>query len=253
MTKQHKVLLFPFVLFVLMLVSCQAPLEDELKETSNIETLAPDMQTESSPYPYEGEVTCKLMPIDWTFLETDIPLLISSLAESDYSALYVDLDKFVRVISANDIQISYDTGDTWTKLNTEEVLTNEFSEWLWANDPIPGYSMQDLQERLNNGAEVRHIVFDDKQEMYFVIDENGVQIELVQPERIESVLIDGIRLMFTSTNTNYSLSNNMIYAFEDILKDSGITEKSEVSSEWNSVIEHLIENGANLYNPPQTI
>lgn len=207
----------------------------------------------SYPYPYEGKVTCELMPIDWTFLETDVPCLISGLTESDYSALYVDADKIVRVVSANDIQISYDTGDVWTELNTSEVPASEFSEWLWTNDPMPGYSMQDLQERLSNGAEVRHIVFDDKQEMYFVIDETGVQIELVQPEKMESILIDGVRLMFTSTGTNYRLSNNMIYAFEDILKDSGITEKSEVSSEGDGVIEHLMENGANFYNPPQTI
>ena len=241
---------------ILALTSCQSFSDNETAQTdyssSSLSGISqPDKQPESSTmmdsYPYQGNATCELMPIDWTFLETDVPALIAELGKSDFSAVYVDADKVLRVASANDIQISYDAGISWEKLNTEEVSADTFSEWLWQNDPIPGYSMEDLQERLSKDAEVKHVVFDNKQEMYFVVDESGVQIELVQPEKIESVLIDGVRLMFTSTSTIYRLSDNMINVFTDILEDIGVTEKAEASSEWNGVVEHLTENGAHFY------
>lgn len=234
-----RLLLLPLACSILVLTSCQSFSNDKTAQTST--------EAELSPYPYQGEVTLKLMPIDWTFLAADVPVLISELEESDFSALYVDADKSVRVVSASDIQISYDAGVTWTELNTGEVSAGKFSEWLWQNDPIPGYSMENLQERLNQGAEVRHVVFDNNQEIYFVVDEYGVQIELVQPEKMESVLMDGVRLMFTSTSTNFSFSNDIISIFGDILENIGVTEKSEAVLEWDGVIEHLGENGASFY------
>ena len=107
--------------------------------------------------------------------------------------------------------------------------------------------MKDLQKRLEEGAEVRHIVFDNQQEIYFVVDEHGVQIELVQPDKIESVLLDGVRLMFTSATQKYQLSNNMIDHFTDMLKEMGITEEKEAVLEWDGVIEHLTENKVSFY------
>lgn len=250
--KLQKSMLILLIISILALTSCQSFSDNETAQTdTSLSGISqPDKQPESSTidsYPYQGDVTCELMPIDWTFLETDVPTLISELEASDFSAVYVDADKVLRVASANDIQISYDAGISWEKLNTEEVSADIFSEWLWQNDPIPGYSMEDLQERLSKDAEVKHVVFDNKQEMYFVIDESGVQIELVQPEKIESVLIDGVRLMFTSTSTTYRLSDNLINVFTDILDDIAVTKKAEASSEWNGVVEHLTENGAHFY------
>ena len=250
--KLQKSMLILLIISILALTSCQSFSDNETAQTdTSLSGISqPDKQPESSTidsYPYQGDVTCELMPIDWTFLETDVPTLISELEASDFSAVYVDADKVLRVASANDIQISYDAGISWEKLNTEEVSADIFSEWLWQNDPIPGYSIEDLQERLSKDAEVKHVVFDNKQEMYFVIDESGVQIELVQPEKIESVLIDGVRLMFTSTSTTYRLSDNLINVFTDILDDIAVTKKAEASSEWNGVVEHLTENGAHFY------
>ncbi len=83
--------------------------------------------SELSTYPYQSEVTADLMPIDWTFLEADVPVLISALEASDCSALYVDADKSVCVTSAGDILIRYDAGNTWAELNTEEVSKRAFS------------------------------------------------------------------------------------------------------------------------------
>lgn len=253
--KLQNSMLILLIISILALTSCQSFSDSETAQTddssSSLSGISqPDKPIESStidPYPYQGDVTCELMPIDWTFLETDVPTLIAELRKSDFSAVYVDADKVLHVASANDIQISYDAGISWEKLNAEEVSADTFSEWLWQNDPIPGYSMEALQERLSKDAEVKHVVFDDKQEMYFVIDESGVQIELVQPEKIESVLIDGVRLMFTSTSTSYRLSDNMINVFTDILEDIAVTKKAEASSEWNGVVEHLTENGAHFY------
>lgn len=196
---------------------------------------------------YQDKITNKLMPHDWTFLEADVPILISQLRNSDFSALYVDAEKAICVTSADDIQICYDSESTWSELATEQVSTEQFSQWLLENDPIPGYSMKDLQKRLEEGAEVRHIVFDNQQEIYFVVDEHGVQIELVQPDKIESVLLDGVRLMFTSATQKYQLSNNMIDHFTDMLKEMGITEEKEAVLEWDGVIEHLTENKVSFY------
>lgn len=200
-------------------------------------------------YPYQGKVTTQFMPNDWTFAETDVPILISELQKSKFSALYVDVKKSLRVISEKDIQISYDEGKTWSELATDEVSGIEFSEWLWQNDPIPGYSMEQLQERIKENAEVRHVVFDDKQEMYFVIDKQGVQIELVQPDKIESILIDGTHLMFTSTGTgtNYRLSSSMVNEFKNILEDAELMDNREAVTEWKGVIKKLVKNGANFY------
>lgn len=255
--KSQKSMLILLMVSILALTSCQSFSDNETAQTdyssSSLSGISPpDKQPEESAmgsYPYPGDVTCELMPFDWTFLEADVPTLIAELGKSDFSAVYVDADKVLRVASANDIQISYDAGISWEKLNTGEVSTDTFSEWLWQNDPIPGYSMEDLQERLSKDAEVKHVVFDNKQEMYFVVDESGVQIELAQPEKIESVLIDGVRLMFTSTSTTYRFSDNMINVFTGILEDIGVTEKAETSSEWYGVVEHLTENGAYFYEP----
>lgn len=251
--KSQKSMLILLMVSILALTSCQSFSDNETAQTdyssSSLSGISqPDKPPEESAmYPYPGDVTCELMPCDWTFLEADVPTLISELGKSDFSAVYADADKVLRVASANDIQISYDAGISWEKLNTAEVPADTFSEWLWQNDPIPGYSMKALQERLSKDAEVKHVVFDNKQEMYFVVDGSGVQIELVQPEKIESVLIDGVRLMFTSTSTTYRFSDNMIHVFTDILVDIGVTEKAETSSEWNGVVEHLTENGASFY------
>lgn len=253
--KSKKSMIILLLVSILVLTSCQSVSDNEMAQTDHSSfslsgISQPDQEPEGStisPYFYPKSATCELMPFDWTFLEADVPTLIAELRESDFSAVYVDADKVLRVVSANDIQVSYDSGISWEQLNTEEVSADTFSEWLWQNDPNPGYSMEDLQKRLSKNAEVRHVVFDNKQEMYFVVDESGVQIELVQPEKMESVLIDGTRLMFTSTSTAYRLSDNMITVFTDVLEDIDVTEKAGTSLEWNGVVEHLTENGAHFY------
>lgn len=122
--KMRKLFALSFAVCVLLLAGCQAGPENAAVKTPGFDTPQPDRAAETSElstYPYQGEVTADMMPIDWTFLEGDIPVLISALEASDCSALYVDADKSVCVTSAGDILIRNDAGNTWAELNTEEV------------------------------------------------------------------------------------------------------------------------------------
>ncbi|MGE9972692.1 M56 family metallopeptidase [Candidatus Pseudoscillospira sp. SGI.172] len=197
---------------------------------------------------YQGDVTVALMPIDWTFNEADVPVLSDSLDNSDYLAIYVDQELSMRIRTDSTVEMSYDDGASWESAPYDLVDAEDYSTWLLQNDPIPGYSMKDLQARLKNGAEVRHIVFSDGKELYIVIDKNGVQLELVQEEKIESILIDGQRIMLTSTTCNpYRLSTDLCKSFESLLKTCNIISSDEDNTEWVGIIEHLQKNGAEFY------
>ena len=97
--------------------------------------------------------------------------------------------------------------------------------WLLKNDPNPGYSMEEVQSRLANGAEVKHFAFEKCKGNVFHIDGTGVQIELVQPEKIASVLIDGQRMMITSV-LPYLISEQMLKSFYDLLMSNNILSKA---------------------------
>ncbi|MDR1643065.1 MAG: hypothetical protein LBT59_25510 [Clostridiales bacterium] len=175
-----------------------------------------------APSVYQGASTNELMPIDLTLSKADVPHLLGMLSESEYLAAYVDDKISLRVTKEAVIQISDDNGSTWTDTDSAEVPPEDFSLWLYQNDPIPGYSMRELQERLKNGAEVKHIVLGQGKEMYFVIDEQGAQIELVQLEKLVSILVDGQRVMITAATLEYSIPEDIIGAFYDLLDDCGI-------------------------------
>ncbi|WP_160037075.1 M56 family metallopeptidase [Paenibacillus sp. An7] len=197
---------------------------------------------ESAPALYLGESTTTLMPIDLTLTKLDVPNLMDKLNASKYRAIYVDNEMVLRVASDNSIQISKDKGVVWDKYNTNDVNATEFANWLLQNDPNPGYSIKEMQRRLANGAEVKHLVFDNKKEMYFVIDRNGVQIELVQPEKIASVLIDGQRMMITSERFPYHISAQMLKSFYDLLVSNNILTKTKAEQDYSERIKFLKEN-----------
>jgi hypothetical protein len=187
-----------------------------------------DLEVPTGEPSYQGESTTALMPIDLTFSESDagIPELIDGLNVSKYRAVYLDNELCLRVTDAGAVQVSEDGGAIWKEYGANAVDAKDFAEWLLQNDPIPGYSMKEMQSRLENGAEVRHIAFEGGKELYFVADAKGVQIELVQSEKSASVLLDGQRLMITSVRYNpYIISSKMLRSFYCLLVSSGNATK----------------------------
>lgn len=179
-------------------------------------------------YDYDGPVTMDLMPIDLSLTKSDVPFLMEKLNSSEYLAAYLDDEVYVRVTNEAVIQVSFDNGITWADYATDSVASEEFALWLLGHDPIPGYSMREMQSRLKNGAEVKHLIFEaGAKEMYFVIDLNGVQIELVQLENAASVLVDGQRMMITSTQIPFIISDDMLNSFYDLLVSSSILTENE--------------------------
>jgi len=188
---------------------------------------------------YEGTSTMELMPIDLSLTKADVPLMMEKLNSSEYLAVYVDDEIYLRVTKEVIIQISNDNGTTWMDYESDAVAPEDFALWLHQNDPLPGYSMREMQERLENGAEVKHIVLKDGKEMYFVIDETGVQIELVQLEKVTSILIDGQRMMITSTQIPYLISQDMLNSFYDLLVSSDILTETEAEQNCSEMLTWL--------------
>jgi len=180
---------------------------------------------------YEGTSTMELMPIDLSLTKVDVPFLMEKLSNSEYLAVYVDNEIYLRVTKEAIIQVSNDNGTTWTDYDAVAVEPEDFALWLLQNDPIPGYPMKEMQSRLKNGAEVKHLILKDGKEIYFVIDENGVQIELVQLEKVASILIDGQRMMITSTQLPFTTSKNMLTSFYDLLVSSDIMSETDAQQD----------------------
>ncbi|MFJ2047765.1 M56 family metallopeptidase [Paenibacillus taichungensis] len=194
--------------------------------------------TEIVPALSQGATITDLMPHDLSFNKKyDVPKLIDNLMSSKYRAVYMDNEIYLRVMMDNTVQISKDDGAVWKKYDTDEVDAKEFAKWLLINDPNPGYSMKEAQTRLANGAEVKHLVFENVKEMYFIIDRNGVQIELVQPEKISSVLIDGQRMMITS-----AISAQMLKSFYDLLVSNNILSETHAKQDYSERIKYLEKN-----------
>ncbi len=188
---------------------------------------------------YSGPCTMELMPIDLTFSREDIPELLEKLNNSRYLAVYADEEIFLRLTQEAVIQVSYDQGGTWTDQAAASAAAEDFGRWLLQNDPLPGYSMREVQERLQNGAQVKHIIWKEGKEMYFVIDEWGAQIELVQREKLASVLLDGQRLMLTSAQMPYQISRDTLNSFYDLLAACGILSKEEARQDYQERIKRI--------------
>ncbi|NGM83853.1 M56 family metallopeptidase [Paenibacillus sp. 7124] len=215
---------------------------DKTESATGVDNPNSEPIAEMVPALYQGATTTDLMPHDLTFNKKyDVPKLIDSLMASKYRAVYMDNEIYLRVMMDNTIQISKDNGAVWKKYDTDEIDAKDFAKWLLINDPIPGYSMKEVQSRLANGAEVKHLVFENVKEMYFIIDRNGVQIELVQPEKISSVLIDGQRMMITS-----AISAEMLKSFYDLLVSNNILSETHAKQDYSERIKYLEKNLPNF-------
>lgn len=202
--------------------------------------------SESTLALYQGASTTELMPNDLTFTKSDVPHLIDYLNASSYKAVYWDSEMCMRVTNDNSVHISKDSGITWEEYATQNISSKEFGKWLLANDPNPGYSMKEMQKRLEDGAEVKHMAFENGKEIYIVIDESGVQIELVQPERLASVLLDGQRMMITSEQVPMLISKHKLESFYNLLVSNNILTNTLAEQDYFERIRHIEENGTNF-------
>lgn len=215
---------------------------------------APSIAPSSTAIPsiyddYHGPINMELMPHDISFNKKyDVPKLIEGLMASNYRAVYMDNDIYLRVLKDNTVQISKDNGEKWEAQDTEEINAKDFSTWLMIHDPNPGYSIKEVQSRLANGAEVKHIVFEkDVKEMYFIIDESGVQIELVQRVKLSSVLIDGQRMMMTSaidpqkSGSFYDITPQKLESFYDLLVSHDIISKNLAKQDYEKKMKTVEE------------
>jgi hypothetical protein len=175
-----------------------------------------------------------LMPIDTTFIKPEVPI-IDDLNRSDYLAVYWDDEICLRVKKDGAIQVSADSGKTWSICDAGAVDASDFTEWLRKYDPIPdGVSRREMLNQLEDGAEVKHAVISPGKEMYFVIGVDGAQIELVQSEKLESVLIDAQRLMITAERTNpFTVSEKTLRSFYGLLAASNVLSKASAEQEFS--------------------
>lgn len=216
--------------------------------THNIKIANKDMSAVASAEegvenPYAS--TDNLMPIDLSFSEDDVFSLMAALKESNYLAVYRDNYVFIRVTKSSEIQISED-GEKWFLCDTESIAVEDFSQWLYQNDPNSGYSMNELQDRLSKGATVEYLALSNNNEIYFILDETGVQLELVQQKKEESVFLDGVRMVLTSEQLPYVFSESLLTSFYESLYMCEIIPKSEAEQACVDVINWL-EDDSNEY------
>lgn len=241
------------------MAAAQATADKEIVEKSINEWVAESADYEipiadGIPGLYIGERTTDLMPIDLTFTKSDVPKLIDNLKASKYGAVYLDNEICLRITKDGSIQVSKDNGATWEEYDANDVDAKDFAVWLLKNDPIPGYSMKEMQTRLESGATVKHIVFENGKEMYFVIDADSIQIELVQSEKFASVLIDGQRMMITSVRVNpYLISSNMLQSFYDLIVSFDIMAETEAEQDYAARIAWIENADAFVINENGTM
>lgn len=193
---------------------------------------------------YQGMSTMELMPHDLTFTKSDVPDLINHLNASNYKAVYLDDEMYLRVTSDNLVHISTDSAATWQEYDTQNISSEDFAKWLLENDPLPGYSMKEMQNRLKQGAEVKHMIFENGKEIYIVIDEKGAQLELVQPQKLAAILLDGQRMMITSEQLPMQISKHKLEVFHNLLVTNDILTNTLAEKECLKRIKHIKKNDA---------
>lgn len=237
--KINRKCILPITLFFTLIFGVTAVFViNNAKDVANPETPT----SEHSLALYQGISTAELMPHDLTFTNLDVPDLIEHLNSSNYKAVYLDDEMYMRVKNDNSVHISNDSGTTWKEYDTENIASEEFAIWLLENDPIPGYSMKEMQNRLEKGAEVKHMVFESGKEIYIVIDENGAQIELVQPEKLAAILLDGQRMMITSEQIPMRISKRKLKLFYDLLVSDNILTNTLAEQDYLEKISDIEKN-----------
>jgi hypothetical protein len=206
-----------------------------------------------NPFPEvpAGEFSSDGWPIDFTFSKHEVPI-IDELDRSDYRAVYIDSEKYLRATIDGSIQISRDGGITWQTFETDELTTENFVYWMARHEApgMTGYSVKDMADRLENGAGICRAAFSDGNELYFVRDEKGVYIIPYMPNKIASMWIDGQRMSITSVSHPYFISDKMVRSFYDLLVSVGITSREKAEADYKDRMLTLKKHGDPAAGPP---
>ena len=179
-------------------------------------------------------------PIDTTFSKKYDITLCGELERAVYKAIYIDSEKYLRVTKNGVVEVSYDKGVKWQTYETNTVSKDDFTYWLAVHEApsMTGYSVHEMLDRLDNGAAVNHASFPDGNELYFVIDDNGVYIIPYMPNKISSVWIDGQRMAITQQ----VISERMIKAFYNLLVSTGVTSQDKADQDYTAKMQWLRSN-----------
>lgn len=193
----------------------------------------------ASAYPAVQGATNEYMPYDVSFSQDDVPQLMEHLHNAAYRAIYADDNVYLRVANDDAVMISLDQGATWREEVGVAIEGAVFADWLQQHDPIPGYSMQHLQDRLAAGADVRQFVLAPGKEIYVISDEQGVQLELVQTRKEQAAVLDGQRLMLTAERMPMQIDLAQLRSFYDLLVASKIVSRNQASLDYSDRVAHL--------------
>jgi len=216
-----------------------APSQAAVEATSFAASFASDYDSRLPKVPVR-EMVHDGWPIDTTFSKKYDVTLCGELENTNYKAVYIDSEKYLRVTKDGVVEVSYDKGVKWQKYETNMVSKADFLYWLAVHEApsMSGYSVHEMLDRLDNGAVVNHASFPDGNELYFVIDDIGVYIIPYMPNKIASVWIDGQRMAITQQ----VISDTMIKTFYNLLVTTGITSQDKADQDYMAKMQWLRSN-----------
>ena len=213
--------------------------------SSEVYTSAEDYDSRFPKVP-NNEMITDGWPHDVTFSRKYYITLCGELDHSNYKAVYIDLEKYLRVTKNGTVEVSYDQGVKWQTYETNIISTKDFLYWMAVHEApgMSGYSVSEMIDRLENGAIVNHAAFSDGNDIYFVIDNNGVYLIFYMPNKIASVWIDGQRMAITPSLV---ISEKLVRAFYDLLISTGITTQDKAEQDYEDKMQKFRKDDSPFY------
>ena len=147
----------------------------------------------------------------------------------------------MRVTKNGSVEVSYDKGIGWQTYETHSMSKDDFIYWMAVHEApgMTGYSVSEMLDRIENGANANYASFSDGNVIYFVVDDEGVYLIPYMPNKIHSVWIDGQRMAITSTALPYIISEQMVQSFYNLLVETSIVPQDKAVYDYSDKIEGL--------------
>ena len=191
-------------------------------------------------------------PIDVTFSRKYDDTLCGELDRSNYKAIYIDLEKYLRVAQNGSVEVSYGKGTQWQTYETHNLNKDDFLYWMAVHEApgMTGYSVSKMLDLIENGANVNYAAFSDGNEIYFVMDDEGVYLIPYMPNKIHSVWIDGQRMTITSTTIPLIISDRMVQSFYNLLVEIGTVTRDKANYDYSDKMRSFRNNDATSAGEP---
>ena len=246
---------FSIVISILLFKNARPSTQSVISKLELISTaneIAPSAQEVSAVDLYDSrlpkvpvnECSSEGWPIDITFSRKYDVTLCSQLDDSDYQAVYIDIDKYLRVAKNGSVQVSCDKGTKWQEYETDVISSEDFLYWMAIHEApgMTGYSIKEMIDRIENGASVIHSAFSYGNEIYFVKDDIGVYLIPHMLNKIESIWIDGQRMTITSKCHPYIISEKTVQTFYKLLVSNSIASQDKIERDYASKMEWFRRN-----------